>query len=351
MSHLRYGALACALLLAACGSDDDDGSAVAPGDGDAPDPATATIRDDNAPALLREVVSLVNADLPLALEDELVARAEAVSRALIGDELGETGTAGADAFGLVRTARPDPADANRFLYACANGGTLDVTLEPDVPAYDLDHDGCAIDGDELDGRYAYFGAGREGTRSEYEGVRVARADGTSFEIDGTRATAFDRVGVLASRTLSDMRLATSDGAGETLVTGYASSSSTNPGHLPGSSPAEGYTMSAEASSSFDVVAPWTDGATLSVAASLGVEVEVPGDASEAERDAVSTQWRTGAVEVTAEDGSRARLVPIEGDPERAELFVGESTEPAIVRWDDGYQVVCFGAREELDGCR
>ena len=421
MSRLVTALCATALLLGACGggsddppppSDDpdvatgdpagaaaDDGALDAEGspggdpapsdpDGSAEDPATdddgpaaaRALRDDNAEAILREVVAVIEAE-PL---DE--AHAAVLADAAAWSEAALEGASAAAALGIAPTGRTE-GELSRW--SCDAGGSIDFRLVAGAPVFEYVADGCAIDGQRVDGRFFHFGAGRDGRRSEMESLTIERADGTAVALDGERATRFDRVGVARERAWTGARLALEGGEGAVRVGAYEMRAETLDGVLPGAPVAvalpDGSTgrylpwaRGASVVGRFEVEAPWTGGETLSVRVDLALDdayavwqtsgfpvpegvaepyatVDADGEPLEIwfpERPPApgSSWWESGRIVVEAGDGSALVVEALAGDRDRFALSV-DGGEALVREWSEaGFGVGCFASAERFPGC-
>lgn len=384
------GLLLGAVLASACSGPDGDDSIESVEDTDVPEPLDDTqdtditpllLRADTWPAILRNSVELINGEQPAQVETELRGLYANLSAIFVAEAINGAPATTSTALGLTQLALADADEPNALNYSCNNGGALAITVLPDQSFYNVQAASCALEGDVHDGTYVHNGVGREGVLSELQGLSIAKADGTSLAIEGSFSTNLSRIGFTVARNWRDTQFNIDDGQSTLTVDNYNIESTAQEGVDPNNPQRQAQlddgtpvrytiaTLIATTSGSFDVSAAWTEGQTLSVSTTLGMDSSYAtwldnGEMADAlnlanptiannsdgssiaiyryPRTVQSTQWSSGNIEILAEDGSRVTLTPSDTESTAALVRLGDDASPVFVDWNDGFQVRCIG---------
>lgn len=308
---------------------------------DSLDDATPVISTDNAETLLREVISMANDE---AL-NEASARLDPVFvtvKGLIDQARIDGASSGNGLTYLYSDAINDGGAISEYSFSCDSGGTLVARAyynDPINGAY-VDRlvaaSACSIDD------AAYEGSAYKAVRfvrgtdvSTFENFSVEYANGDSLFIDGELIdTSPEGRGPITEISWTEASLLAVEGGETTRIDDYSSfRRSVVRSQIPGVAD-----PSTVAQVSFSVTAPWTSGNALDVRVDLAY-AEPTGSSNETGIN--SAQWQTGTLRVTANDGSGLTLTPnIEDSSTFSVAIDGDSTDPIILNWADGYQVQC-----------
>ena len=307
-----------------------------------------TIRADTWREILRNVVSLINADRALERHAEILAiftslSSEAFAESIFGDK-SET----LSLLGL--TMLPLSDLENRLLvdYSCDNGGTLNFDLPPGANIFSIVAANCAIGGDVYDGGFGHNGVGREGSSSQLNNLSVKFTDSSEYSLSGRLSTSFDRLGVRRSIQWSGAAMSEQTGRQDYFVEAFAMLSEVAAGRDFGEIPAR-VLRTASVTGNFSVSASWTDNQSVQVTTDLtqgGSFLE-----SEIGLDTLPSQWTAGSIEIIAADGSSLSMQAVSDDAISARVEISGIDEPQQVLWEDGYQVRCFGSVTDFPDCQ
>ena len=343
---------------------------------------TSIIRSDTWPDILRNVVTLINADRALVRHEMILDRFASLSRFAVTETFGGDTSAGNTAsLGLTLLPAAGSVDVRIVDYSCDAGGFISFDLEPAVAVYNVLTDNCAIGSDFYDGGFSHSGVGREGIFSQMRDVSVSLSDSTQYSLSGALATRFDRIGITAEIQWTDASMSELSGGDDYVVEDYNMRSTVSDGNFPGDSSftvtyvdgTEGSVRSYEHSAivigGFSVSAPWTENQMMQVttdlelggsflvtqsARDLPIPYETTNDPAvypSTDLSSLPSQWTSGSIDIVAADGSTLSMRPMADDITRAVVDVNGSNEPQQVLWSDGFQVRCYEFRGDFPNCR
>lgn len=334
------------------------------------------VRAETWPDILQNVVKLINADRALDRHKTALGVAKAINTAAISETF-DGGPAGPLAMiGLSPLPLADPANNTVLDYSCDAGGTIAVTITPNVPVYYSESKDCAIAGNIFNGIFDHDGVGLEGFRTNFTDIKVLQPDNTRYEISGTHRQTYGRLANTRSTQWSETSVLEQSGDVTyviddfNMISNSAHGENTDSGIGPDIVYADGtvetsvqeYRHNASVTGSFSITAPWTNAQVMQVSTDLKLggnylftELELDGPAPyqtatgaevwtpETLNEQVS-QWSSGSVNLVAADGSRLTLRPVADDSTRALVEINGNGEQIPVLWSEGFQVSCFGGQ-------